>query len=186
MEAIRKTIERFGNITDSFWEEAQALFRKIEVVKGERLQQQGDISQYAYFIESGLLRYYYLKDGSEYIRQFFFERAIVSDLVSGLGDRPSNLYIDAVEDSTLWAFPVKMINQLPKLKEKVFEDSLFHVSNRMASIFLDSPEEKYLQLRDSRPKVMQRIPQYMIASYIGVTPEGLSRIKKRIADRERS
>ena len=186
MDSLRQKIEIFGPIPEEIWQQFKSHLKLISVPKGQVIQKANSKVEYAYFIRAGLLRFYYLKAGTEYIRQFFFEGGIIADLVGGMNRQPTPLYIDAVEESQLVKLPLDLLFRMPKLREKVLEDALFHVGNRMASIFLDSPEEKYLDLLKTRPKVMQRIPQYMIASYIGVTPEGLSRIKKRIADRERS
>lgn len=150
------------------------------------LLQAGEPCRYLYYIHEGLLRFYYLKDGQEFIRQFFFEKGFVTDSVSGMNEQPSRLNIDVLEPGTVYAVPFKVFQQTGGFYQEFMRQTLIAISNRMASIFLDTPEEKYLALLEGRPKVVQRIPQYMIASYIGVTPEGLSRIKRRIAKGKRS
>ena len=77
-----------------------------------------------------------------------------------------------------------MYKQLPKIQElsrSIVESLYIEVSEKYESFFLKTPEERYLDLLISEPKIVEKIPQYMIASYIGITPEGLSRIKNRIA-----
>ena len=75
-----------------------------------------------------------------------------------------------------------LYEKLPKiqvLSRKIVENLYMEVSEKYESFFLKSPEERYLELMNTRPKFIQRVPQYMIASYLGMTPEGLSRIRKR-------
>ncbi|MEO1450588.1 MAG: Crp/Fnr family transcriptional regulator, partial [Bacteroidota bacterium] len=158
----------------------RSLCHEISLKKGDFLTREGDIVQHSYFIEEGLIRMYYLREGQEFIRQFFFEGGLISDLVSALSQIPTRLHMDVLEDSRIIAIPIEILQRFKIFRDNALEQALFHVSNRMASIFLDTPEQKYQQLLDERPKVIQRIPQYMIAAYIGVTPEGLSRIKKRM------
>jgi CRP-like cAMP-binding protein len=180
MDDLRQRLLQAHPQADQLWDELLPSLRTIFLKKGDFLLKAGDICRDMYYLRRGLLRMYYLKDGEEYIRQFFFENGLTTDLVSALSSQPSRLHFDALEDTEIVAIPIEMLKRFPIFKEKALTDTLFHVSNRMASIFLDSPEEKYRQLLAERPKVIQRIPQYMVAAYIGVTPEGLSRIKRRI------
>lgn len=180
MDQFRKRFESLRPIQDEEWEGFMKLARPISFRKGQVLQVEGDVWEDVYFIGEGLLRIYYLKDGVEFIRQFFFEGGVFGELASSAIQQPSRLFMDAVEDGKAWLVPWKSIQTMAPFSMMALADSLHHVSNRMASIFLDSPEKRYLELVASRPKVMARIPQYMIASYLGVTPEGLSRLKKRL------
>ena len=180
MESFRKKLEAFGPIPQDQWEKFTALTRPITFQKGEILQREGDTWEDIYFIEEGLFRIYYLKDGVEYIRQFFFEGGIFSELASTALGRPSRLYMDVVESGKGYRVAWKEMRQWSHFQTMALADSVYHVSNRMASLFLDTPEQRYQELVASRPKVMERIPQYMIAAYLGVTPEGLSRLKKRL------
>ncbi|MEL6133191.1 MAG: Crp/Fnr family transcriptional regulator [Bacteroidota bacterium] len=186
MQIIKHIIERVQPLSDSEWQRIQAAIRTQHFAKGEVLQQEGQIAQDVYFIVQGLLRIYYVKGGNEFTRQFFFENGFVTDLASCISGQPTRLFIDAVEPTEVLRIPYSELEKLKAAKEQVLSTAYVKVVDRMASIFLDSPEEKYRQLVAQRPKVMQRIPQYMIASYVGVTPEGLSRIKKRMADADRS
>lgn len=181
MEALRQKLTQILPVTDDMWEDVLSCAQIRKVPKGSFILRHGEICQESYFISKGLIRMYYLRNGEEHIRQFFFENGLISDLVSAFTRTPSRLNFDALEDCELIVMPIDLLHRYPQFKEVAMLDGLYHVSNRMASIFMDTPEEKYRELVAGRPKVIQRIPQYMIASYIGVTPEGLSRIKKRIA-----
>lgn len=183
MDLFRKRLEALGPVRDEEWKVILDMARPISFEKGQILQSEGDVWDDVYFIERGLLRIYYLKDGVEFIRQFFFEEGIFGELASSALRRPSRLFMDAVEEGKAWLVSWKSIQPITTFPMIALADGLHQVSNRMASIFLDSPEKRYLDLVASRPKVIDRIPQYMIASYLGVTPEGLSRLKKRLKKR---
>ena len=185
MEALRQRLSQMIPVSDEMWADVMDQASIVHLKKGDILLRAGEICHNTWFISEGLVRMYYLKDGVEHIRQFFFENGLMADFVSSFTQSPSRLYLDALEDTRLIAMPATMLNRYPAFKEIALIDSLYHVSNRMASIFLDSPEDKYRDLIKGRPKVIQRIPQYMIAAYIGVTPEGLSRIKRRMRKEEK-
>ena len=186
MQQIKRMIESLQPLSDAEWHRIQAAIRTQHFSKGDVLQREGKVAQDVYFIVQGLLRVYYVKEGNEFTRQFFFENGFALDLASCISRQPTRLFIDAVEPTEVLRIPYSELDRLKVAKEHVLSNAYVKVVERMSSIFLDSPEEKYRQLVTQRPKVMQRIPQYMIASYIGVTPEGLSRIKKRMADSDRS
>lgn len=181
MHPLRQRLASEFPIPDEFWNQFSPALVEIPTQKKQFLLSAGEICRYVYFIEKGLLRFYYLKDGQEFVRQFFFEGGFVTDHVSGLMGIPSRLHIDVLEPGMVHGIPFEVFKKTGPLFDQAIIQALFHVSNRMASIFLDTPEEKYRNLLAERPKVIQRIPQYMIASYLGVTPEGLSRIKRRLS-----
>lgn len=184
MEDLLKRLVHAHPQADEIWGTIAPQLGTITLKKGEFLLRAGEHCRHMYYLRRGLIRMYYLKNGEEYIRQFFFENGLTTDLVSALSGQPSRLNFDAVEDTELVSIPLALLDEFPLFKAQALQDTLVNVSNRMASIFLDSPEEKYRQLLAERPKVIQRIPQYMVAAYIGVTPEGLSRIKRRIHRRD--
>ena len=181
MDILRQRLSQFFPVSDEMWEDVEQHSRIIHLEKGDFLLRQGEVCRETYFIKQGLIRMYYLKEGIESIRQFFFENGLAADFVSSFTQSPSRLNFDALEETEVIAISVDLLHRYPRFKEAALTETLFHVSNRLSSIFLDTPEEKYLQLLEGRPKVIQRIPQYMVAAYIGVTPEGLSRIKRRLA-----
>jgi len=184
MQKLRARLHKAHPVSDEIWAAVEQTLQVVHLKKGDFLLKAGDICKHLYYLKSGLIRMYYLKEGEEHIRQFFFEDGLTTDLVSALSKAPSRLHFDAIESTEIITIPIELMERFPRVKQAALMDTLFHVSNRMASIFLDSPEEKYRQLLAERPKVIQRIPQYMVAAYVGVTPEGLSRIKKRIHKKE--
>jgi CRP-like cAMP-binding protein len=155
--------------------------------KNEFILTQGKVCDFVAFIKKGVFRGFYSVDGQEYSKQFFFEGGFCTDYVSFLTEKKSLTYLQAVEDSTVIFFEKKdidvMYKTIPNFVNfgKLLAENLFiKVCDIKASFILNTPEERYANLLKERPSVIQRIPQYMIASYLGITPEALSRIRKRL------
>lgn len=155
--------------------------------KGTILIKEGDYSKYNYFVLKGCLRTYYIIDGLEKTTSFYLEEDIIF-AETPIHGKFSEYYLICEEDSILFRtskeeeqfvlsnFPEMAIrcNSLFK-KEVVKQQAKFNFH----SIY--TPEEKYISLIKNTPELLQRVPQYQIASYIGIKPESLSRIKKRIS-----
>ena len=158
--------------------------------KGEVLFREGQRCDYLYFVVEGLLKYFYLVDGEERIGQFFFENAWATDLYSFLSREGSKMNMGAIETSTLLAFSRAAIQQLykdiPKLERfgrLMVEHTFVSSQQRSASFLTLSHAERYELIVRTRPKVIARVPQYMIAAYLGIKPESLSRIRKKRRDK---
>lgn len=155
--------------------------------KKELILQEGDVCKYAYFINSGCLRYYYNVEGQENTAQFFFENGWYADYDSFLTGKPTKQYIETLEKSELLLLSSKDVQQLyieiPKFERFgriMAENAFLGIRQRSEMLENQTAEERYLTLMNERPKVFERIPQHYIASYLGVKPPSLSRIRKRI------
>jgi CRP-like cAMP-binding protein len=187
-ESIHDYLKRVLPFTE---DELAALNRVLQprsFRKGEFFLKEGDICREVIFVRSGLLRIYYVNEGRERIRQFLFENSFITEYESFLSRKPSAYFIDALEPTEVWAIGYEDLNNLYqtsvnflRLGKAVAENVVVHVGNRYMSLIRDDATTRYLRLIKERPKVMQRVPQYMIASYLGITPEALSRIRKEIA-----
>ncbi|MEZ7941705.1 MAG: Crp/Fnr family transcriptional regulator [Flavobacteriales bacterium] len=148
--------------------------KKISVKKGEILQRKGELNSKVYKVRSGLLRSYSLDEqGKEHIFLFAPEDWIIAD--SSAKDVPSELYIDALEDTecdvinryeNLALDPLKLMKRMAVLQ------------NRVTMLMSASAIDRYDHFLRTYPKIVQRVSQKMIASYLGITPEALSRVKK--------
>jgi CRP-like cAMP-binding protein len=159
--------------------------------KKQYLLQEGDVCKTIAFIEKGALRAYSVDDnGNEHIIQFGLEGWIISDLYSFLTGEPATYNIDAIEDAEL-----VLINKLAheELLQKVPKYETFTRLNitgaylamqkRLTSIISFTLEERYASFIALYPDIVQRVPQHMIASYMGLTPETLSRVRRRISSK---
>lgn len=153
----------------------------------EVLIAEGDICRYAYFIKKGCLRYFHNVDGEEITGQFFFENGWYTDYESFLLQKPSKQNIDALEPTELILLPkselLNLYITIPKFEKFgriMAENAFIGLRNRTELLTQQSAEERYLKLMKERPKVIERVPQHYIASYLGIKPPSLSRIRKRI------
>lgn len=162
---------------------SKAVERKLR--RKEVVLQEGDICRYKTFISSGILRTYRTKDdGSEHILQFSPEDSWAVDPESYNEEVPSNYYIEALEDSTIlqWAKAdfVELLQGIPafkKFSEAIISANIYLNRQRVFSTISSTAEEKYDEFIQNYPGLLARIPLHMVASYLGVTRETLSRIR---------
>ncbi|MES2478717.1 MAG: Crp/Fnr family transcriptional regulator [Bacteroidota bacterium] len=159
--------------------------------KGTVLLKEGAISNENYLVLKGCIRSYYIIDGIEKTTTFYTEEHIV--LPSSYGkNTPSEHYLECTEDTTVTvgtpSMEAEMFKKHPELElvfrvlsEVYLSKSRVYFDNYM----LSTPEERYLNLLSSRPDLVQRVPQYQIASYLGLTPESLSRLRKRLLAKQK-
>ena len=160
-----------------------------KIRKRQYLLQDGDVCKSVAFVEKGALRLYYVsEDGAEHIMRFGLEGHFITDLYSFLTTEPSAYNIDAIEDSELVIITKSASDELRKLSSKYQEyifqltsESYIQLQRRLTSIISLTLEERYKDLTANHPDIIQRVPQHMIASYMGLTPETLSRVRKRIS-----
>jgi len=150
----------------------------------------GNVAKEMYFLSKGCLRLYYLKDGEEISAYFFTEGGFAGSYDSFITKQPSRHSIEAVEQSLLYSISFQKLQdlyaQIPKMNEfirQVIEERFVALHQLFTSQILDSPEERYLNLLKYRPDLLQRIPLYQLATFLGVTPVSLSRIRKRTTQR---
>lgn len=171
---------------------AEELLRHVErrsLGKSEFFAREGEIAEHVAFIGSGILRMFYVRsDGREFNRSFLKAGDFCGVLDSLVLGEPGRLYIDALEPVELlvvaWAELEALYDQHPywsRIGRRFAERLAIKKMGREASLLLDDPEQRYLAFRREHAAIEARIADYHVASYIGVTPEALSRIKKRIS-----
>jgi CRP-like cAMP-binding protein len=157
--------------------------------KKQYLLQEGDVCKMIAFIEKGVLRSFCIDDkGVERIVQFALEGWIISDLYSFLTGDPATYNIDALEHSELVLISKQahnhLLNALPKYERYIrlqITDAYIALQKRITSVISLQLEERYAYFSSLYPDILQRVPQHMIASYMGLTPETLSRVRRRIS-----
>ena len=174
-------------------DEAKAVTECIPIKtfeKGHVLLREEQVSNESYFNIEGLVRKYYLVDGEEKTTEFYIEKDAISSLQSYNLKIPSNHYLECIEDCRLAILSrekeQELFERVPSFESICrvsVEEELGVYQDKLAQFMISSPEKRYLELMENRPELLQRVPQYHLASYLGVKPESLSRIRKRIAQR---
>jgi CRP-like cAMP-binding protein len=184
---LKESISRFISLTDDECMDLCQLFYPATLKKKEHWKQCGDICTEIAFVVKGCIRTYYTKNDAERTGQFFFENSWYTDYESWLTRQPVNLGVEALEHTELLLIPFRQLERLyeqnPKFERVgrvMAENTIIGIRNRNLSLLNDSPEERYLELLKNRPKVIARIPQHIIASFLGIEPETLSRIRRKI------
>ena len=165
------------------------LFRSVK--KGTVLLQQGQPSQNSYFVLKGCIRIYYILDGEEKTTAFYTEMdALTPHCVNNKA--PSDYFISCVEDSIITvsnaAMEVEVNSKFPKFETMcriLSEELLAKQQIDFDEFKLFSPEQRYLNLLQKRPDLIQRVPQHQLASYLGIKPQSLSRLRARITNKNK-
>jgi len=160
--------------------------------KKQYLLQEGDVCRYAVFVEKGLLRSYTIdKKGNEHILQFALEGWWMSDLYSFFTLEPSIYTMDALEDCELlmlsrpnWDTLLEKMPKMERFFRILIQNNLIATQRRLMKTFSETAETKYQNLVETFPECFNRVPQHMIASYLGITRETLSRIRSNIARKQ--
>lgn len=157
--------------------------------KKDTLLKEGQIAHDNYFVLKGCVRQYILKDGSEWITNFYTEEDWILPAIGQPEQKPSTFYLDCLQDCSLVIANenegsefMKTNPKFVELSQMILEKEILKQQNHFTNYHNSTPEERYITLLDTNPDLIQRISQIHLASYIGVKPESLSRIKKRLAD----
>ena len=154
--------------------------------KGTVLLKEGGQSKECYLIFKGCIRSYLIKDGDERTTEIYTEEQSVTPVCYGQ-KTPSEYYLECIEDTVAaigsYELEIDVFSKFPQLESacRVMVEKMMANSQTLFSDFkITSPEERYLKLLKDRPYLIQRVPQYQLASYLGIKPESLSRIRKRL------
>jgi CRP/FNR family transcriptional regulator, anaerobic regulatory protein len=167
--------------------------KKHNVQKDDYLFREGEICQFTGFIVKGCFRIFLLKDDKEITFDFFVENRPIADYESYFRKRPTPFYFQAIEPSEVLILTPSCLEQLfeeppngQRLQRIFVETLFFRLRDKLLSLYVDEPEARYLTLLQTEPELVQRVPQYYLASYLGIEPESLSRLKRRILSRSAS
>ncbi|WP_318311036.1 Crp/Fnr family transcriptional regulator [Flagellimonas crocea] len=188
MEKIRLYFESEFGISASDWQVFSSKLTRHEVPKKSKLLQMGEIEHHLSFIETGIVRLYIPNEDGELTFGFVFQDAFVSAYDSFLTQKPSEYAMEALSPTVLWRIDHQDLQEVYEttaignlIGRKASEELFLKKSKRELSLLRDSAEQRYLNLFKERPELFREIPLKYIASYIGVTPQALSRIRKRIS-----
>lgn len=189
MEQIRKYFQQNLELSEEDWAFFSSKLLRKEFPKKHLLLRIGQIENYLYFIEKGILRFYIPKEENDLTFDFAFENNFTSGYSSFLTQTPSPFQLETLTAPTvLWRISYEDLQAVYETTTigntigRMASEALFlRKSKREVSLLNDSAEQRYLNLFSEQPELLKHVPLKYIASYIGVTPQALSRIRKRIS-----
>ena len=193
MNYFKKMIEHFITVNDEEWQQAKGIFNTVSVKKGTIVHQAGGVFSTIWFIKSGLARSYFIDiNGKEYTWQLYFRgkskhglNHFMDDSVSFYENTGSMLNFEILEDATFYIASLKELDEFIS-KDKKWEhlarlwlhDTYFAATyKRVISLMSETVAEKYERLNDEYPSIHSRVKSYHIASYLGIAPQTLSKLK---------
>jgi len=184
---ILNLMRQITGFSDAELELVMKYFEVKNIKKKTILLKAGDTAQELYFIVSGCMRLFYEKDGADISAYFFTDMMFAGAYDSFASRKPSRHSIETSEDCQILTISYKgwqqLFIELPKMNGlvlKIIEERFISLHKLYTSLILDTPEERFINLQNERPDILQRIPQHQIATFLGVTPVSLSRIRNRL------
>ncbi|MEP6803406.1 MAG: Crp/Fnr family transcriptional regulator [Flavobacterium sp.] len=181
-------------LTDEKWIEYTSHFNRIQVPAKTILLEEGEISKKLFIIEKGCIRVWFNNNGKDLTTQFFFENQTVASIESFMKKLPSPVVVETIEASVIWWISkndldkiLEEIKEIPELRDRLIDmlfQRTFDYMKYFVSFIKDSPTQRYLNLIEERPQIIQRVPQHYIASYLGVSTVHLSRIKSKFVHKK--
>ena len=188
-----KLINYFSKITKLTADEIKALTESMIVKKfskNDYLIKEGQFTNDTYFILDGLVRQSKLIEGNDITTNFYTEEQWIISLENFEGKTASKYNLVCMEPTSVVIGDElkaqEIFKQFPRfetISRQIMEAVFIEQQNQMTSYITDKPEQRYLKLLNARPDIFQRVPQYDIATYIGIKPESLSRIRKKIQNK---
>lgn len=183
---LKKFFNEYVQLPEEELEDIVSKFKSKKIKKNEFVLREGEICSDLIFVQKGCLRLYYIQEDVEVSVWFALKHSSAIEIYSFISETPTNYFLQAIEETEILYLPKTALNKLyathPKMQEmmrKFWEDVILHLLERFTALQKDTAEQRYLDLLE-KPDLLQSIPQKYLASFIGVTPTSLSRIKKNI------
>lgn len=191
--AFRQYTRQYIDFTDEEWAVLESHMQLCTLQKKEHFTRIGGIEKRLGFLAEGSVRFYFVKDGEELTNYFSLKGEMISSYKSFLTQTPCRIGVEALERSTIVTLTYnamqalyadeRVAHKVEKFNRKLAEDLIICYEDRVMSFVTQSAEERYQQLFLDNRQVLNHIPQHYIANYLGVTPVSLSRIRKRLVER---
>lgn len=189
-EGLYQVIKKMVSLEDEAWNafKDQLTYRKLK--KHELLWEIGQVCKDVGFLTKGVMRYYFYRKDDEITGQFFFKNTFVTDYASLITGKSTRITYQALEEVELLIISRNSLNELfdkykswERFGRLMAEHTIIVMQRVRADLTSATPKEKYLQLLKERPKVIERVPLHLIASYLDMTPEHLSRVRREITEK---
>ena len=184
--ALRTLLQALIPLTEADYAAFATALQPLTLAKKQFLLREGEVCRQVAFVERGGLRYFYTVEGEERTGQFFFEGSWYADYDSFLDQKPARQSIEAIEPTRLWLLAradlYRLYEERPVFERfgRLMAEQAYRGSKaRSAGLLNQTPTERYEQLVRERPELVQRVSQRLIATYLGIKPESLSRIRGR-------
>lgn len=175
-----------STIKTAEWSKFSHLLKRQDIPAKTTLLQEGQISKTAYFIEKGCIRSWFNNNGTDITFQFFFEGDVVASIESFISNQPSLFSIETIEPCVVHSISKEDFQTVLECSSEIKDELETYTFKRLVfyqHLFLsrikDNPQKRYDELIKKRPEIIKRVPQHYIASYLGITPVSLSRIRNR-------
>ena len=175
------------HLTESEKKAFETLSASAFYKKGDILVREGEFLRKSFYVVSGIIRQYYIKDGEEKTTNFYTDNQSIISSISSINKSASKHYLQCIEDAEVkengYDEELEIYKKFPrfeKLCRITTEEQLGEFQERFALFMTSTPEERYLHLLNDKANLINRVPQYQLASYLGIKAESLSRIRKRI------
>jgi CRP-like cAMP-binding protein len=188
MESIRQYFERNTQLSNEEWEIFSSKLEEISFDKKALILKEGQRELYLSFMVKGILRYFFPREENDLTFAFSFQNEFASAYDSFVTKMPCHYCVQALTDTTLWRISYENLQQVyaqtlvgERIGRFAAEQLYLQKSNREHSLLRDNAEQRYLKLFSEQPLLIRYIPMKYLASYIGITPQALSRIRARIS-----
>lgn len=187
MHAFRQFIENYTSIPDPDWKEVEQCLRKRSIKKGELILEEGKICRHLYFLESGFLRYFLWKDGLDKTKFFTIPPYCFTSQRSFNFEIPAEESIEVLEDGVIWEIKKTDRTRLLKLNSwntftrLLVQEVQFFTEQILIALQNETAEERYRKMLSNGDVILQKAPLKIVASYLGIAPQSLSRIRKQVS-----
>lgn len=186
---FRKFIEQYTRVPDNEWLKINEAFERKLFAKNEIVLEEGSVCRYFYFLQTGLIRCYTIYNGNDITKYFTAAPYCFTSVESFRDQKPAEESIQTLEESLIWFATAKKLEELRMLNSWIdFTSRLLleiqqFTRNSLQDIKIKTADQRYKELLISKPEAIQRIPLKYLSSFLGITPQSLSRIRKNLAKR---
>ena len=192
MKSLKQFIENYISIPNEEWKKISSCFEKRIIEKDEIILEEGKICKYLYFIESGLLHFYVNKNGNEITKFFTDAPYFFTSQVSFNSQKPALENIQALEKSIIYQISYEKSNELFQLKSwnefgrKITQEVQFFTEEILEQLQTETAEKRYQSIQKNNAELLERIPLKYLASFLGIAPQSLSRIRKKLQQKNKT